>query len=80
MSRDGWLQFSVMAKDCDLRHAVQLCRNWDEFSRLNFLTLWQYFPASNWDSWGSDRLTQQLHEIVCLHITASLPLFLSLRF
>ncbi|KAI1444975.1 hypothetical protein F5Y02DRAFT_408701 [Annulohypoxylon stygium] len=63
MSRDGWLQFSVMAKDCDLRHAVQLCRNWDEFSRLNFLTLWQYFPASNWDSWGSDRLTQQLHEI-----------------
>ncbi|KAI1206620.1 uncharacterized protein F4807DRAFT_463565 [Annulohypoxylon truncatum] len=63
MSRDGWLQFSVMAKDCDLRHAVQLCRNWDEFSRLNFLTVWQYFPASNWVSWGSDRLTQQLHEL-----------------
>ncbi|KAI0880759.1 uncharacterized protein GGS22DRAFT_182070 [Annulohypoxylon maeteangense] len=63
MSRDGWLQFSVMAKDCDLRHAVQLCRNWDEFSRLNFLTVWQYFPASNWVSWSSDRFTQQLHEL-----------------
>ncbi|KAI0097145.1 hypothetical protein F4814DRAFT_128368 [Daldinia grandis] len=63
MSRNGWLQFSVMAKDCDLKHAVQLCRNWDEFSQLNFLTVWQYFPASNWVSWGSDRLTQQLHEL-----------------
>ncbi|KAI1456677.1 hypothetical protein F4805DRAFT_467878 [Annulohypoxylon moriforme] len=63
MSRDGWLQFSVMAKDCDLRRAVELCRNWDEFSQLNFLTVWQYFPASNWVSWGSDRFTQQLHEL-----------------
>ncbi|KAI1465116.1 uncharacterized protein F4812DRAFT_452528 [Daldinia caldariorum] len=63
MSRNGWLQFSVMAKDCDLRHAVQLCRNWDEVSQLNFLTVWQYFPASNWVSWGSDRLTQQMHEL-----------------
>ncbi|OTA99348.1 hypothetical protein M426DRAFT_325209 [Hypoxylon sp. CI-4A] len=63
MSRDGWLQFSVMAKDCDLRHAVQLCRNWEEFSQLNFLTHWQYFPASSWVSWGSDRLTQQLHDL-----------------
>ncbi|KAI0834510.1 hypothetical protein F5Y06DRAFT_156139 [Hypoxylon sp. FL0890] len=63
MSRDGWLQFSVMAKGCDLNHAIQLCRNWDEFSHLNFLTVWQYFPASNWVSWGSDRLTQQLHEL-----------------
>ncbi|KAI1134852.1 hypothetical protein F5Y05DRAFT_192827 [Hypoxylon sp. FL0543] len=63
MSRDGWLQFSVMAKDCDLKHAIQLCRNWDEFSQLDFLTVWQYFPASNWVSWGSDRLTQQLHEL-----------------
>ncbi|KAH9899086.1 hypothetical protein F4778DRAFT_771654 [Xylariomycetidae sp. FL2044] len=62
-SRDGWLQFSVMAKDCSLRHAVELCRNWDEFSHLNFLTAWQFFPASNWVSWGSDRLTHQLHEL-----------------
>ncbi|KAF5009291.1 hypothetical protein FDECE_4503 [Fusarium decemcellulare] len=63
MSRDGWLQFSVMAKDCDLKHAVQLCRNWAEFSDLNLLTLWQYFPASNWASWGNNRLIQQLQEL-----------------
>jgi hypothetical protein len=50
MSRDGWLQFSVMAKDCDLKHAIQLCRNWSEFSGLNLLTLWQFFPVSNWTS------------------------------
>lgn len=63
MSRDGWLQFSVMAKDCDLKHAIQLCRNWAEFSDLNLLTLWQYFPASNWVSWGNNRLIQQLQEL-----------------
>ncbi|KAK5634121.1 hypothetical protein RRF57_009835 [Xylaria bambusicola] len=63
MSRQGWLQFSVLAKGCDLRHAVQLCRNWAEFSELNFLASWQYFPASNWVSWGTDRLTKQLHDL-----------------
>ncbi|PNP74678.1 hypothetical protein FNYG_12014 [Fusarium nygamai] len=63
MSRDGWLQFSVMAKDCDLKHAIQLSRNWSEFSDLNLLTLWQYFPASNWTSWGQDRFMQQLQQL-----------------
>ncbi|KAF7560550.1 hypothetical protein G7046_g3593 [Stylonectria norvegica] len=63
MSRDGWLQFSIMAKDCDLKDAIQLCRNWAEFSDLNLLTLWQHFPASNWASWGSNRLIQQLQEL-----------------
>ncbi|KAI0860232.1 hypothetical protein F4860DRAFT_479717 [Xylaria cubensis] len=63
MSREGWLQFSVIAKGCDLRNAVQLCRNWSEFSDLNFLASWQYFPASNWVSWGTDRLTKQLHDL-----------------
>ncbi|CVL02188.1 uncharacterized protein FMAN_08270 [Fusarium mangiferae] len=63
MSRDGWLQFSVTAKDCDLKHAIQLCRNWSEFSDLNLLTLWQYFPASNWTSWGQDRFMQQLQQL-----------------
>lgn len=66
MSREGWLQFSVLAKGCDLRKAVQLCRNWGEFSQLNFLASWQYFPASNWMSWGADRLTKQLHDFVSL--------------
>ncbi|KPM43969.1 hypothetical protein AK830_g2623 [Neonectria ditissima] len=63
MSRDGWLQFSILAKDCDLKHAIQLCRNWAEFTELNHLTLWQYFPASNWVSWSSDRLIRQLQEL-----------------
>lgn len=63
MSRDGWLQFSVLARDCDLKHAIQLCRNWSEFSDLNLLTLWQFFPASNWVSWGSNRMIQQLQEL-----------------
>jgi hypothetical protein len=63
MSRDGWLQFSVMAKDCDLKHAIKLCRNWAEFSDLNLLTLWQYFPASNWTAWGRDTMIQQLQEL-----------------
>ncbi|KAI0098675.1 hypothetical protein GGR51DRAFT_577026 [Nemania sp. FL0031] len=63
MSREGWLQFSVLAKGCDLRKAVQLCRNWNEFSQLNFLASWQYFPASNWLSWGADRVTKQLHDL-----------------
>ncbi|KFH47713.1 hypothetical protein ACRE_013240 [Hapsidospora chrysogenum ATCC 11550] len=63
MSRDGWLQFSVMAKDCDLKHASKLCRNRAEFSDLNLLTLWQYFPASNWAAWGRDSMIQQLQEL-----------------
>ncbi|KAI0448908.1 hypothetical protein F5B21DRAFT_518578 [Xylaria acuta] len=63
MYREGWLQFSVLAEGCDLRKAVQLCRNWDEFSQLNFLASWQYFPGSNWVSWGTDRLTKQLHDL-----------------
>ncbi|KAH7142034.1 hypothetical protein EDB81DRAFT_948268 [Dactylonectria macrodidyma] len=63
MSRDGWLQFSIIAKDCDLKHAIQLCRNWNEFSDLNLLTHWQYFPASNWVAWGGNRLTQQLQDL-----------------
>ncbi|CAG1996618.1 unnamed protein product [Fusarium graminearum] len=62
MSRDGWLQFSIMAKDCNLQHAIQLCRNWSEFSDLSLLAMWQYFPASNWDSWGVNTLTQQLQQ------------------
>ncbi|UKZ52655.1 hypothetical protein TrVGV298_006436 [Trichoderma virens] len=63
MSRDGWLQFSIIAKDCSFKHAIQLCRNWAEFSELNLLTLWQFFPASNWESWGSNKLIRQLLEL-----------------
>ncbi|KAK8008784.1 MFS allantoate transporter [Apiospora marii] len=63
MSRSGWLHFSIMAKDCQFKHAMELCRNWDEFSELNFLCQWQYFPASNWVNAGSDKLISQLNEL-----------------
>lgn len=63
MSRDGWFQFSIMARDCDLRHAVRLCRNWAEFSDLNLLTMWQLFPTANWSAWGGDKSIQQLQEL-----------------
>ncbi|KAK7984000.1 hypothetical protein PG989_011402 [Apiospora arundinis] len=63
MPRSGWLHFSIMAKDCQFEHALELCRNWDEYSELNFLCTWQYFPASNWVSFGSDKLMSQLHEL-----------------
>ena len=73
MSRNGWLQFSVLAKDCDLRAAISLCRSWDEFEQLNFLTAWQYFPASNWFSWGVDAATMQLHELVSIGFSSWFP-------
>ncbi|KAJ4003640.1 hypothetical protein NW752_011065 [Fusarium irregulare] len=63
MSRDGWLQFSIMAKDCDIKHAIQLCRNWNEFSDLNLLSIWHYFPVSNWTAWGMARFMQQLQQL-----------------
>jgi len=71
MPRSGWLHFSIMAKDCHFEHALELCRNWDEFSELNFLCCWQYFPASNWVSFGSDKLMSQLHELVSAYIRGS---------
>lgn len=63
MSRDGWLQFSVIAKDCDLADSVKLCRNWAEFSDLNLLALWDYFPTVKWSSWASNKFVQQLQEL-----------------
>ncbi|CAH0052439.1 unnamed protein product [Clonostachys solani] len=63
MSRDGWFQFSIMAKDCDLKHAIPLCRNWSEFSELNHLSLWQFFPVSNWTSWTPNHMVDQLQKL-----------------
>ncbi|CAG9978536.1 unnamed protein product [Clonostachys byssicola] len=63
MSRDGWLQFSIIAKDCDLKHAIQLCRNWSEFSDLNLLALWQFFPASNWVAWTPNQMVEHLQKL-----------------
>ncbi|KAK8072268.1 MFS allantoate transporter [Apiospora saccharicola] len=74
MSRSGWLHFSIMAKDCQFKHALELCRNWDEFSELNFLCQWSYFPASNWVNAGSDKLISQLNELVSPQIPSSIRL------
>ncbi|VUC25117.1 unnamed protein product [Clonostachys rosea] len=63
MSRDGWFQFSIIAKDCDLKHAIQLCRNWNEFSDLNLLALWQFFPVSNWASWTPNQMVDHLQKL-----------------
>ena len=59
MNRGGWLHFSIIAKNCNLADAICLCRNWDEFFEVNLLTVWQYFPASNWMYWSGDRLNQE---------------------
>ncbi|KAI9736221.1 MAG: hypothetical protein M1834_001107 [Cirrosporium novae-zelandiae] len=63
ISRGGWLQFCIIAKDCNLFDAVQLCRNWDEFFELKILAIYQFFPAANWLEWAGDRYKTQLLEL-----------------
>ena len=63
MSRDGWLQFSIIAKDCQLHQAIELCRHWAEFSQLILLTHWQFFPASDWVTWGDDVFLRRLQSL-----------------
>ena len=60
MARDGWLHFSIMAKDCSFPEAMSLCRNWDEFANLHFLAGWQYFPASKWSMWTGNMMMDDL--------------------
>ena len=64
ISRGGWLQFCLIAKDSDLHEAIKLCRHWNEFFDLNILANFQYFPAANWLRWKGDRLRQQLLQLV----------------
>ena len=64
ISRGGWLQFCLIAKDSNLHDAIILCRHWDEFFGLNILANFQYFPAANWLRWKGDRLRQQLLQLV----------------
>lgn len=64
ISRGGWLQFCLIAKDSNLHDAIKLCRHWDEFFDLNVLANFQYFPAANWVRWKGDRLRQQLLQLV----------------
>ena len=63
MSRGGWLQFSVIAKDCSLFQAVSLARSWDEFFELNILTCNHYFPAAQWASWIRSITYEQLLQV-----------------
>lgn len=64
VSRGGWLQFCLIAKDSDLHDAIKLCRHWDEFFDLNILSIFQYFPAAKWQVWKGERHRQQLLELV----------------
>ncbi len=64
VSRGGWLQFCLIAKDSDLHEAIKLCRHWDKFFELNVLSIFQYFPAAKWQVWKGERHRQQLLELV----------------
>ncbi|KAJ9616708.1 hypothetical protein H2200_000427 [Cladophialophora chaetospira] len=63
MKRGGWLHFSIIAKDCSLHKAVELCKSWDEFSELSVLTLWHYFPNPEWLVWAGDLVRQQYTQV-----------------
>ncbi|KAL9004683.1 MAG: hypothetical protein Q9188_002498, partial [Gyalolechia gomerana] len=63
ISRGGWLQFCLIAKDSDLHDAIKLCRHWQEFFDLNILAIFQYFPAAKWSMWKGDIQRQQLLQL-----------------
>lgn len=67
MPRSGWLQFSIMAKDCYFEDAIWLCRNWDEFFELQILALWHFFPTSKWSSWQQNSMVNELLQLVRRH-------------
>ncbi|EEP82860.1 predicted protein [Uncinocarpus reesii 1704] len=60
MSRGGWLHFSIIAKDCSLYKAVELCKSWDEFFELNVLAVNFYFPSPSWLRWIGNATKTQL--------------------
>ncbi|OQV00840.1 hypothetical protein CLAIMM_06285 [Cladophialophora immunda] len=63
MKRGGWLHFSIMAKECNLHEAVELCKSWDEFFELSVLTLYQYFPSPEWLLWAGDFVKRQYLQV-----------------
>ena len=63
LPRSGWLQFSIMAKDCSFDEAVGLCRNFDEFEELNLLARWNFFPTSKWNGYRGDWFNKELGEL-----------------
>ena len=64
VSRSGWLQSCLLAKNSSLYDIVKLCRHCDEFFDLNILANFQYFPAARWLVWKGDRARQQLFQLV----------------
>ncbi|KAG9239309.1 hypothetical protein BJ875DRAFT_501529 [Amylocarpus encephaloides] len=66
MTRAGWMQFCIIAKDRRVEDAVELCRHWDEFFELNILACWNYFPGANWVHWIGGRPKQQLLQMASL--------------
>ena len=73
ISRGGWLQFCLIARDSDLHDAIKLCRHWDEFFDLNILANFQYFLAANWLLWKGDRLRQQMLQLVGFFQSFAIP-------
>lgn len=63
MGRDGWLHFSIMAKDYSFEDAMSLCRSWNEFFKLITLSLWQFFLASRWSGWGGFQWVEDLTQM-----------------
>ncbi|EHY53044.1 hypothetical protein HRR83_006115 [Exophiala dermatitidis] len=58
LSRGGWLHFNIIAKDCSLFKAVELCKSWDEFYELSLLTVYVYFPSPQWLRWAVGSIRQ----------------------
>lgn len=59
LNRGGWLQFSILARNCSLYKAAELCKSWDEFYELNVLALYFYFPNPEWFSGVSSNFVQR---------------------
>ena len=61
--RQGWLHYSIIAKNSRVFDAIELCRNWDEFWELNVLAVFRYFPCPHWEQWCGNRFRQQLLQL-----------------
>ncbi|KAI1620384.1 hypothetical protein EDD37DRAFT_177569 [Exophiala viscosa] len=59
LSRGGWLQFSILARNCSLYKAAELCKSWDEFYELNLLAHYFYFPNPEWFSGVAENFVQR---------------------
>lgn len=53
VSRGGWLQFSILARDSRLETAIELCRNWEEFWELNIVITLETLNGPDADCFSS---------------------------